>query len=509
MKNKIIKSLTVSAMIFCTLGVTGCIVPHIGDVHPISKEEDTEILALDAKQRVVVVTHRNTYDAHEHMHRDRVFCAEPSPDALSAISSTLSGNLQNNSGVVASLASGINESAGSIGLRTQSIQLLRDGMYRTCEAYASGAISQDNYDRQQRRYQNLMLSLLAIEQLTGAVTARQIGLGGGSSSSGVNVNNPASGVPQTVVVSASSVSATVNFDPANRTTASGVSDTSVRYVAEAARTIVSTTLIASFAQEECAKLDEYFMPQHADKEEQLKNAIDEVTKDSKLSSAVADEIANHKEKREILKGGTLLKDFLRSLKTQNKFKQLDENNVAKISANYDESISPPGLEKLKPYFPDPLQQEKFLIKLAESCANSSKSLLNHAELFFPQYETAIRAPLNVLRANSVISIAPEDQPIDLFIVGGVAPYQANITAASDVSKEIAATIPEPDGNTYKLHIQRPNGANKAGSATIIVLDSVNAHVEIPITLTKAPNPTPPEKAKTTKKKAVPAASSAP
>lgn len=124
--------------------------PGVGSSQTTKKASDASVhsLAIDAKQRVVFFTERDNYN---------VVCAEPSPDALSALSSNFSSSFQNNSKAIANLGSSISESASSIGLRTQSIQLLRDGMYRSCEAYAAGAIDKDEYNRQQRRYQNLML----------------------------------------------------------------------------------------------------------------------------------------------------------------------------------------------------------------------------------------------------------------------------------------------------------------------------------------------------------------
>ena len=53
-------------------------------------------------------------------------------------------------------------------------------MYRLCEGYASGALDDIGFARLQRRYQAIMLGLLAIEQLTGATVAKQAVLTGSS-----------------------------------------------------------------------------------------------------------------------------------------------------------------------------------------------------------------------------------------------------------------------------------------------------------------------------------------
>lgn len=124
-------------------------------------------VSLDAKQRAVFSVPRpNT----------AIICAEPSPDALSAYSASLSGTFSNNSSAQAQLAGALAEQSASIGLRTQSIQLMRDAMYRACEGYMSGGVSPSEFYLLQRRFQNLTLGLLAIEQLTGAVKAEQVAL---------------------------------------------------------------------------------------------------------------------------------------------------------------------------------------------------------------------------------------------------------------------------------------------------------------------------------------------
>jgi len=69
------------------------------------------------------------------------------------------------------LSAALQQSAAFVGLRTSSIQLLRDFGYRLCEAYLSGAIEPGQYDLLMRRFQKNVVALLAIEQLTGAVKA--------------------------------------------------------------------------------------------------------------------------------------------------------------------------------------------------------------------------------------------------------------------------------------------------------------------------------------------------
>lgn len=123
---------------------------------------------LDAQQRLVLI---NGFQQ---------FCAEPSPDALAAYASSLGLGVSHPSKVAASLAQGLQSSTGSMGLRTQSITLMRDALYRMCEAYLNGALGQVQLATLLSRSQDLTAVILAVEQLTGAVAANQVVLTGTS-----------------------------------------------------------------------------------------------------------------------------------------------------------------------------------------------------------------------------------------------------------------------------------------------------------------------------------------
>ena len=76
---------------------------------------------LDANQRLVIV-------------QGQKYCAEPSPDAFAAYAASLGLGISAPTQGAASAAQALQSSAGSIGLRTQSITLMRDALYRMCEA---------------------------------------------------------------------------------------------------------------------------------------------------------------------------------------------------------------------------------------------------------------------------------------------------------------------------------------------------------------------------------------
>jgi len=133
---------------------------------------------IDVRQRaILVVPERSvteeTVDGGKRTQRRTMrirVCAEPSPDAMASFAYELAAKATAKGGT-GELAAAMQDSAAFVGLRTQSIQLLRDFGYRLCEGYMSGAISSEQYDLLMRRFQKNTVALLAIEQLTGAVKA--------------------------------------------------------------------------------------------------------------------------------------------------------------------------------------------------------------------------------------------------------------------------------------------------------------------------------------------------
>ena len=126
-----------------------------------------------------------------------VTCVGPSPDALSVTAASLSGSADAVGKFGAALAGSRDESGGSIGLRTQSITLLRDQAFRICEAYANGVISAGSYASLLRRNQFLVTTALAIEQLTGATKADNITVQAQSSPSKPDTSKPDTPKPDT------------------------------------------------------------------------------------------------------------------------------------------------------------------------------------------------------------------------------------------------------------------------------------------------------------------------
>jgi outer membrane protein OmpA-like peptidoglycan-associated protein len=116
---------------------------------------------LDAAQRLV------------YWDKDGHGCAEPTPDALQAFASSAAAGANVVSKGSVNLSDAFSANSQGVGLHTQSITLMRDMLYRICEQEQNGKISRTEVMQLLERAQDLTLGVLAIEQLTGAIVARQ------------------------------------------------------------------------------------------------------------------------------------------------------------------------------------------------------------------------------------------------------------------------------------------------------------------------------------------------
>ncbi|KYO52923.1 hypothetical protein AUP44_04315 [Tistrella mobilis] len=102
-----------------------------------------------------------------------VTCSEPSPDVAKILSAGATGSLSASAEaagedvanadlvLMASLVRA--EALAQLGQRLATIQLLRDGLFRACEAYANRAISATTYGMIVARYDDIMITMLLAE----------------------------------------------------------------------------------------------------------------------------------------------------------------------------------------------------------------------------------------------------------------------------------------------------------------------------------------------------------
>lgn len=146
----------------------------------LSKPGQTEF--VDAKQRAIVAApvevwkevvdpnaDKRIINHHKTMYR---ICSEPAPDVFSAYAFSGSAKAEKSAtGVGGQLGMSSAETAATI-QRTQTINLMRESMFRTCERYMNGALDPQQMNIQTARDQRMMVATLAIEQLTGVVKTK-------------------------------------------------------------------------------------------------------------------------------------------------------------------------------------------------------------------------------------------------------------------------------------------------------------------------------------------------
>lgn len=158
-------------------------------------------IVTDAKARVIASfpaeNVKNT-SARSSDRKERIVCAEPSPDVAQSISEAIRASLEldlsklatadksNNKTLGLDFSRSATESVAQLGERLAVIQLLRDKMYRVCEAYANGAIGEAAYTLILARHDKTMMSLLSNELAAGAFGRDLVVIGGVASTSGLS-----------------------------------------------------------------------------------------------------------------------------------------------------------------------------------------------------------------------------------------------------------------------------------------------------------------------------------
>ena len=146
-----------------------------GNFHSIYRKSTVDVskasvTMVDAKQRAI-------------LQNKEKFCTEPSPDVFSVMAQSASGTAalgksSDPKTYEAQLAVAYaSAEQGATIARTQTVNMLRELMYRTCERYLSGSISPLEMPIQAARDQRMMASMLAIEQLTGAIRPTVVMIG--------------------------------------------------------------------------------------------------------------------------------------------------------------------------------------------------------------------------------------------------------------------------------------------------------------------------------------------
>jgi hypothetical protein len=234
--------------VICVAGLaSGC--ANWNSAYRSEQEGGLKAIAVDAKQRFAFIrTSSKESDP-------TIVCPEPSPDALSA--GSISVSLDASKATVADLkaALGTAEQASSIGLRTQSIQLLRDQLSHLCLMRMADPGNKVAHVAMFKRYQASTLGVLAIEQLTGAVKASQMTVSANGNAAVEENTPPVPGAPansaSTANASDKPKSPTANTHTGEAKTITHVYKTNMESVADTVYKIVDLIVMDSFSSENC------------------------------------------------------------------------------------------------------------------------------------------------------------------------------------------------------------------------------------------------------------------
>lgn len=165
----------------CLIGATGLALAACSD-RPMDIDRTFSMTppvahGTGAKTRLITTTTPGDGSTQGRVKPKQIVCAEASPDTASSISSAMtaafSGSGSSQGQGIAAEAAGqfgkaVAESLVQLGERTASIQLLRDGYHRACEAYANGAISDITYALIISRLDEVMVTMMTSELAAGA-----------------------------------------------------------------------------------------------------------------------------------------------------------------------------------------------------------------------------------------------------------------------------------------------------------------------------------------------------
>lgn len=153
---KMFRIFNIAIAIFLLLN-TGC----MKNLYPIEREDlgTAMSLTLDGSKRSILVNKKNGR-----------FCSEPPPDAIAQIAAKLTASLSApNAGVQASGTGNLDVNILSLFQRSQGVQVLRDGMYRVCEAYLNEAIEAGDYRSQMVQLVSTLNYIVPVELCTKAL----------------------------------------------------------------------------------------------------------------------------------------------------------------------------------------------------------------------------------------------------------------------------------------------------------------------------------------------------
>ncbi len=149
---------------------------------------DSQVIRGKAAHRFITTIPTHPSSKPGQVNPLRIICAEPSPDVAEAIATTFGASVNVKGAGGGSLSYGQATALAQLAERTVTVQLLRDQMYRACEAYGNGAISATEYSLLMSRNNDAMVTLM-LGEAASRTLGRQlaaVAAAGASSTSGTS-----------------------------------------------------------------------------------------------------------------------------------------------------------------------------------------------------------------------------------------------------------------------------------------------------------------------------------
>ena len=124
-------------------------------------------VALDARQRVVIAHAPSLVSPPGLSVPRQIVCAEPSPDVAIALANSFGVGLELFGEGAGSAARGQAEGLAQLAERTITIQLLREEMYRVCEAFSNGGLTRTTYSLLLAKLNDTVVTMLLGETAGG------------------------------------------------------------------------------------------------------------------------------------------------------------------------------------------------------------------------------------------------------------------------------------------------------------------------------------------------------
>lgn len=169
---------------------------------------DVQTQRHGAQDRLTVVSRPLTISPAGTVRPSQIVCQEPSPDVLEAVQRASSISLpvsvsgagpevmsERNIQAALAFSRAQTNAVAQMTERLATIQLLRDGLFRACEAYQMGAVGPITYAMMLSRFGSIMVTLLGSELVAGAFGRELAAAGGGASSNATADTDRSQGPP--------------------------------------------------------------------------------------------------------------------------------------------------------------------------------------------------------------------------------------------------------------------------------------------------------------------------